>query len=69
MVNYIEVIIHHRKLSTYINTLIECGFTIDKVIDDVIFPDNNISDNPSKWYSTQKAQLVPATFIIKAYKK
>lgn len=64
-----EVIIHHRKLSTYINTLIECGFTIDKVIDDVIFPDNKVSDNPSKWYSTQKAQLVPATFIIKAYKK
>ncbi|MEI4771457.1 class I SAM-dependent methyltransferase [Psychrobacillus sp. FJAT-51614] len=64
-----EVIIHHRKLSTYINTLIECGFTIEKVIDEVIFSDNNISENPSKWYSTQKAQLLPATFIIKAYKK
>lgn len=64
-----SVVIHHRKLSTYINTLIETGFTIEKVIDDVILPDNETSDSPSKWYSTQKAELVPATFIIKASKK
>lgn len=63
------VIIYHRKMSTYINTLIESGFTIEKVIDDVFIPENNLSDNPLKWYSTQKAQLVPATFIIKASKK
>ena len=64
-----SVIIHHRKLSTYINTLIESGFTIEKVLDDVELSDNKVSDNPSRWYSTQKAQLVPATFIIKAFKK
>jgi hypothetical protein len=33
-----------------------------------MLPDK-ISENPSRWYSTQKAELVPATFIIKAYKK
>lgn len=63
-----NVVIYHRKLSTYINTLIESGFTIDKVIDDVLIPDSVISEDPSKWYSTQRAQLVPATFIIKAVK-
>ncbi|WP_243354691.1 class I SAM-dependent methyltransferase [Bacillus litorisediminis] len=63
-----SVIIYHRKLSTYINTLIEVGFSIEKVIDDVLLP-NESSDDPSKWYSTQKAELVPATFIIKASKK
>ncbi|WP_341323655.1 class I SAM-dependent methyltransferase [Solibacillus sp. FSL H8-0523] len=62
-----HVVIHHRKLSTYINTLIETGFTIEKVIDDVILPTTN-TENPSKWYSTQRASLVPATFIIKATK-
>ncbi|WP_197480289.1 class I SAM-dependent methyltransferase [Fictibacillus phosphorivorans] len=61
-------VIHHRKLSTYINTLIEAGFMIEKVIDDVCLPDEQ-SENPAKWYSTQKANLVPATFIIKASKK
>ncbi|GLC90059.1 hypothetical protein LYSBPC_31860 [Lysinibacillus piscis] len=63
-----NVIIYHRKLSTYINTLVEAGFIIEKVIDEVALPDTP-SENPSKWYSTQKAQLVPATFIIKASKK
>ncbi len=63
-----EVVIHHRKLSTYINSLIEAGFLLEKIIDDVALP-GIPSDEPSKWYSTQKAELVPATFIIKATKK
>lgn len=63
-----EVIIYHRKLSTYINSLIDSSFIIEKVIDDVALPDTP-SENPSRWYSTQKASLIPATFIIKASKK
>ena len=63
-----NVVIHHRKLSTYINTLIEANFIIEKVIDDVVLP-TTITENPSKWYSTQRAALVPATFIIKATKR
>ncbi|KGA98368.1 ubiquinone/menaquinone biosynthesis methyltransferase UBIE [Alkalihalobacillus alcalophilus ATCC 27647 = CGMCC 1.3604] len=64
-----EVVIYHRKLSTYINTLIETGFTIEKVIDDVALPNDHTPTQPNKWYSTEKAQLIPATFIIKASKK
>lgn len=63
-----SVVIHHRKLSTYINTLIETGFTIEKVIDEVVLPEN-VTEDHEKWYSAQKAILVPATFIIKALKK
>jgi SAM-dependent methyltransferase len=63
-----EVVIYHRKLSTYINSLIEAGFIIEKIIDDVVLPDAS-SDDAAKWYSTQKASLVPATFIIKAMKR
>jgi SAM-dependent methyltransferase len=62
-----KVVIYHRKLSTYINTLIETGFTIEKVVDEVAIPDK-VSDDPSKWYSTQRAQLVPSTIIMKATK-
>ncbi|MED1864362.1 class I SAM-dependent methyltransferase [Fictibacillus nanhaiensis] len=61
-------VIHHRKLSTYINALTEAGFRIEKVIDDVYLPEEH-SEDPARWYSTQKANLVPATFIIKATKK
>ena len=63
-----EVIIYHRKLSTYINSLIDSNFIIEKVIDEVAIP-HTPSENPSRWYSTQKASLIPATFIIKASKK
>jgi SAM-dependent methyltransferase len=63
-----NAVIYHRKLSTYINTLIDTGFIIEKVIDDVCLPDES-SENPSKWYSTQKASLVPSTLIVKASKK
>jgi SAM-dependent methyltransferase len=62
------VIIHHRKISTYINTLIQTGFTIEKVIDDVLIPDRNSEDSPTKWYSKERAKLVPATFIVKVKK-
>lgn len=63
-----KVIMYHRKLSTYVNTLIATGFTIEKIIDDVVLP-NKPSEDPAKWYSTQRAELVPSTFIIKASKK
>ena len=63
-----QVVIHHRKLSTYINTLIETNFIIEKVIDDVVLP-TTITEDASKWYSAQKATMIPATFIIKASKR
>ena len=63
-----NVVICHRKLSTYINTLIEANFIIEKVIDDVVLP-TTATEDPSKWYSTQRAAMVPATFIIKATKR
>jgi SAM-dependent methyltransferase len=64
-----SVIIYHRKLTTYINTLIEVGFEIEKVIDEVALPDEVPEGNHLRWYSVEKAKLVPATFIIKAKKK
>jgi SAM-dependent methyltransferase len=64
-----SVIIYHRKLSTYINTLVQVGFEIEKVIDDVVLPDVVPEGNELRWYSVEKAKLIPATFIMKARKK
>ncbi|WP_227396070.1 class I SAM-dependent methyltransferase [Jeotgalibacillus aurantiacus] len=61
------VVIHHRKLSTYVNTLIDAGFIVEKIIDDPLLPEE-YPDDHEKWYSVQKAVLVPATFIVKVTK-
>ncbi|WP_404407078.1 class I SAM-dependent methyltransferase [Jeotgalibacillus malaysiensis] len=63
-----KAVIPHRKLSTYLNTLIACGFVIDRVVEEAVLPDI-LPDDDQKWYSAQKASLTPATFIIKASKK
>lgn len=63
-----RVITHHIKLSTYVNTLIECGFRIEKILDDVNIPEESNVGDPNKWYATQKAALLPATFIVNARK-
>jgi len=59
-------VFHHRKLSTYINQLIEVGFTIEKVIEEVRL--DTETKNEHSWYSDIKARNFPATFIIKAKK-
>jgi SAM-dependent methyltransferase len=56
------------KLSTYINELIRAGFQIQKVIEDVVIPEQTETANPTRWYSPEKAALIPATFIIKCTK-
>ncbi|MDQ0205365.1 ubiquinone/menaquinone biosynthesis C-methylase UbiE [Alkalicoccobacillus murimartini] len=65
---HLEVLIYHRKLSTYVNTLIENGFMIEKIIDEVNPYEREPSEDPSKWYSSQKAEWIPSTFIIKSKK-
>lgn len=61
-------IMNQVKLSTYINELVRTGFRVDRVIEDVHFPEDVEVGNPSKWYSVEKAELVPATFVIKCTK-
>ncbi len=59
---------HHRKLSTYINVLINSVFFIEKVIDDIELPEESGQGKPEMWYSEYKASYYPATFIIKCRK-
>lgn len=56
----------HRKLRTFINQLIEAGFRIEKVIEEVRV--HHAMKNENSWYSTVKAEYFPATFIVKAAK-
>lgn len=61
-------VLHHRKMSTYINQLIEVGFVVEKVIEEVRLDSETTMNNENTWYSDIKAKAFPATFIIKVNK-
>ncbi|WP_163099757.1 class I SAM-dependent methyltransferase [Peribacillus alkalitolerans] len=64
------VVIPKRKISTYINELINAGFTIDSVIEsDVSESFDSVEEEFSdRYYSLYKARRFPTTMIIKAQK-
>ncbi len=59
-----------RKLSTYINSLIDARFNIERVIESAIDTTwvNDHNFMPEYWYSVPRAKLIPTTMIIKARK-
>lgn len=58
------------KLSSYVNTLRECGMIIDQIVEDVregiAGKEHETSD---KYYSEHKASYIPLSFIVKAIKE
>ncbi|GGH81234.1 SAM-dependent methyltransferase [Pullulanibacillus pueri] len=65
----VPMVVHKRKLATYINTLIQVGFTIEALIEsDVPAACDGDADVSDRYYSLYKARKFPTTFIIKASK-
>ncbi|KZE69222.1 hypothetical protein AWM68_02845 [Fictibacillus phosphorivorans] len=62
-------IMQQFKVSTYINALISTGFTIEKVVEEVVLPENNRDKYTNSWYSCEKAETAPTTLIIKSSKR
>jgi SAM-dependent methyltransferase len=64
------VVMQRRKLSTYINELVNTGFSIEQVIEcDLAEKYANEDDTfNERWYSVFRAKLMPTTIIIKARK-
>jgi ubiquinone/menaquinone biosynthesis C-methylase UbiE len=66
----VEIVINHRKLSTYINAVIQSGLQMEQVIESG--PNTALAREQDfaseKWYSIPRAKLVPTTFIVKAIK-
>ncbi|GGD52052.1 hypothetical protein GCM10010911_06980 [Paenibacillus nasutitermitis] len=56
------------KLSTYINECIQTGFRMERVVEDVVLPEHTEPDHPMRWYSLEKASLIPPAFIVKCSK-
>ncbi|MBT2691271.1 class I SAM-dependent methyltransferase [Bacillus sp. ISL-47] len=59
-------IMQQYKLSTYINLLIENGFKIEKVVEDIRLSEKDLRMHENRWYSYEKAKALPAAFIIKS---
>lgn len=63
-------VFHPRKVSTYVNAIIEAGLLIEKLVE----PTANLEQvtaaemSPEQWYSLPRALLVPTTMILKARK-
>jgi SAM-dependent methyltransferase len=66
----VEIVLQPRKLSTFINAICDAGLIIDRLIESE--PDLNLAREqdfaPEKWYSVPRAQLIPTTVIMRAYK-
>lgn len=58
----------NRKLSTYINELIQIGFMIERVVEENDIETIESTSSTKSWYSAAKADFFPASFIIKCRK-
>jgi ubiquinone/menaquinone biosynthesis C-methylase UbiE len=68
--NGVEIVINHRKLSTYLNAIAKPGLIIEQIIESE--PNLALAReqdfDPAKWYSVPRAKMMPTTFIVKARK-
>ena len=66
----VEIVINHRKISTYLNAVTESGLILEQVIES----EPNIALTreqdfaPENWYSVPRAKMMPTTFVVKANK-
>ncbi|MEI5907638.1 class I SAM-dependent methyltransferase [Bacillus spongiae] len=61
-------VMQQYKISTYINTLINNGFKIERMIEDVRLTKEDIQRDSNRWYSYEKAKALPTSVIIKSQK-
>ena len=71
--NHVPIVMHQRQMSTFINTALAVGFQIERLVEG----EANLArpldlepadDAPDRWYSPERAKLVPPTFILKLRK-
>lgn len=63
------IVMHKRKISTFINAVAKCGLIVDQIVEgDMREPTESAGDYPRRWYSQDRAKLMPTTLIVKAHK-
>lgn len=61
-------IMQQYKIGTYINTLIENGFRIEKMVEDVRLSEELKTRHENRWYNEAKVSALPTTIIFKCSK-
>jgi len=65
----VPIVRQARKLSTFLNALLDQGLVVERVLEPEPTVDAlPVQDDPTAYYSTARAALVPATFIVCARK-
>ena len=64
----IKVLQHNLKISTLVNTLIESGLVIDKIIEKAPDENHRLNDYDSPYFHKDKLKCAPTTLIIIAHK-
>jgi SAM-dependent methyltransferase len=63
------IVMHTRKISSFVNAVAGAGLVMDAMIEgDMREPSSTAADYPRRWYSQDRAKLMPTTLIIKAHK-
>jgi hypothetical protein len=66
----VPTVIQRRTLSTFITEIIGAGLHIEALVETPLNPEA-ITDahlDPARWYSADRARVMPTTFIVKARK-
>jgi hypothetical protein len=66
----VPIVIHRRTLSTFVAHILHAGLRIEALIEGSFNEElvNEAHMDPARWYSVERARLMPTTFIIKARK-
>lgn len=62
------IAMHARKISTFVNAVAQSGLVIDELVEGDMREPAEHADYPRRWYSKDRATLMPTTLIVKAHK-
>ncbi|WP_257391910.1 hypothetical protein [Mesobacillus jeotgali] len=65
----LPVIMQQLKISTYVNTLVETGFKIERIIEEIRVSEDLLIRDANRWYNWDKVKAVPTTIIFKCEKR
>lgn len=68
-IDKVELLQYNLKISTLVNTIIETGLVIDKIIEETPILENNLGSYKSQYFDERKLGVFPTTIIIVAHKE
>ena len=66
----VRIVQHRRMLSTFVNEVVRAGLHIEALVEGELNPTlaTGAQVDPTRWYTVERARLMPTTFVIKARK-